>query len=75
MAIKIDQKIVGYRVVNGNIVTDSDGRSVALEKTATEVEQSGYPESAKLCHKCLTKTMIMLDGCLTCLSCGESKCS
>ncbi len=47
------------------------------QKTATvdsEVEASSYPESAKLCNKCLTKAMIMLDGCLTCLSCGESKC-
>ena len=47
----------------------------ARKKTVAEVEQSGYPESAKLCSKCLTKAVIMLDGCLTCLSCGESKCS
>ena len=46
----------------------------AQKTAAAEVEQSGYPESAKLCNKCLTKAMIMLDGCLTCLSCGESKC-
>ena len=37
-------------------------------------EQSDYPQSAALCKKCLTKAMIMLDGCLTCLNCGESKC-
>lgn len=34
-----------------------------------------YPESATLCKKCLTRAMIMMDGCLTCLNCGESKCS
>src|SRR5690606_33427726 len=35
---------------------------------------SSYPEGAQLCGKCHTKAMIQMDGCLTCLSCGESKC-
>ncbi len=37
--------------------------------------QSDYPENAELCKKCLTKASIMMDGCMTCLSCGDSKCS
>jgi len=37
--------------------------------------QSDYPENAKLCKKCLTKASIMMDGCMTCLNCGDSKCS
>ena len=35
---------------------------------------SAYPEGAQLCGKCHTKAMIQMDGCLTCLNCGESKC-
>ncbi len=35
---------------------------------------SDYPPGAQLCPKCQTKAMIQMDGCLTCLSCGESKC-
>src|SRR5690554_72770 len=35
---------------------------------------SGYPPGSKLCGKCNTKAMIQMDGCLTCLNCGESKC-
>jgi hypothetical protein len=46
----------------------------AQKTDASDTEQSGFPESAILCNKCLTKAMIMLDGCLTCLNCGESKC-
>lgn len=34
-----------------------------------------FPENATLCKKCMTKAMIFMDGCLTCLNCGESKCS
>jgi len=33
-----------------------------------------FPATAELCPKCHTKAMIMMEGCLTCLNCGESKC-
>ncbi|MCP3670079.1 MAG: NrdJb [Gammaproteobacteria bacterium] len=35
---------------------------------------SDFPEGSQLCMKCNTKAMIQMDGCLTCLNCGESKC-
>jgi hypothetical protein len=35
---------------------------------------SEYPEGAQLCSKCNTAAVIMMDGCMTCLSCGDSKC-
>ncbi len=43
--------------------------------SGTEESQSDYPDNAELCKKCMTKAMIMMDGCLTCLNCGDSKCS
>jgi hypothetical protein len=36
--------------------------------------QSEFPEGAQLCNKCSVAAVIMLDGCMTCLNCGESKC-
>ena len=45
------------------------------QKTAgADVPEDDFPEGTTLCKKCLTRAMIMLDGCLTCLNCGESKC-
>ena len=47
------------------------------EKTVSQMERSApgeFPDGAQLCKKCLTKAMIQLDNCLTCLNCGESKC-
>ena len=42
---------------------------------AGKSEDSGdFPEGAQLCTKCNTKAAIKMDGCLTCLNCGESKC-
>ncbi len=37
-------------------------------------ERNPYPAGAQLCNKCMTKAMIMMDGCMTCLNCGDSKC-
>lgn len=36
--------------------------------------ESKYPEGAQLCAKCNTAAVVMLDGCMTCLACGDSKC-
>lgn len=34
----------------------------------------GFPPESQVCVKCATKAVIRLDGCMTCLNCGESKC-
>ena len=44
------------------------------QQDSTTEEASGFPDSAKLCGKCQTKAVIIMDGCLTCLNCGDSKC-
>jgi hypothetical protein len=33
-----------------------------------------FPAGAQLCTKCSTTAVVMMDGCMTCLNCGESKC-
>ncbi|MDP4790170.1 MAG: NrdJb [Haliea sp.] len=37
-------------------------------------EESPFPPSASLCFKCNTKAVVLMDGCMTCLSCADSKC-
>ena len=48
----------------------------AMPATAAESfeEEESFPDSAQLCVKCSTKAVISLDGCMTCLNCGDSKC-
>jgi hypothetical protein len=43
-------------------------------KAGEEMTSEGFPKGAQLCGKCNTKAAIVMDGCLTCLNCGESKC-
>ncbi len=40
-----------------------------------DLEVGNFPVGATLCLKCNTKATVLLDGCMTCLKCGESKCS
>jgi len=40
----------------------------------THTTDGEYPESASMCSKCHNRAVVKLDGCMTCLNCGESKC-
>jgi len=42
--------------------------------SAASAEANDFPPAAELCKKCSVKAAIMMDGCLTCLNCGDSKC-
>jgi hypothetical protein len=60
---------------------ESTNRTLASTATAVvddidddEGDASGYPPGAQMCKKCNTQAMVLLDGCMTCLSCGDSKC-
>ena len=44
------------------------------QKQTDAFSSNDYPEGAQLCTKCNTTAVIMMDGCMTCLSCGDSKC-
>ena len=41
---------------------------------SSDSESADYPDGAQMCNKCMTKAAILMDGCMTCLSCGDSKC-
>jgi hypothetical protein len=43
-------------------------------KTNANDDHSPFPSNSELCSHCSTKAMIRMDGCLTCLNCGYSKC-
>tara|TARA_B100001063_G_C16710640_1_gene527806 strand:- start:227 stop:907 length:681 start_codon:yes stop_codon:yes gene_type:complete len=45
------------------------------QKTAeAPAEENPFPANASLCQKCHNKSVIVMDGCKTCLNCGDSKC-
>ena len=36
--------------------------------------RSEYPAGAQICIGCSTVAVVFMDGCMTCLACGDSKC-
>ncbi|MEO0576097.1 MAG: NrdJb [Pseudomonadota bacterium] len=56
-----------------------EGQQDAFIENNTTPEQvgkndGGYPAGSQLCQKCHTQAVVMKDGCMTCLACGDSKC-
>ncbi len=37
-------------------------------------EAAAFPPGAQMCKKCNTQASVLMDGCMTCLNCGDSKC-
>lgn len=70
-------------MIKGEVISDHQQKIMDEKREAFEAKQDnsadddtgGYPDGAQLCKKCLTKASILMDGCMTCLSCGDSKCS
>lgn len=48
---------------------NADNVNPGVSESAAE-----YPPGAQLCKKCNATAVVMLDGCMTCLACGDSKC-
>ena len=44
------------------------------QSSKPEDVEASYPAGAQLCSKCNTKAAVQMDGCVTCLSCGDSQC-
>ena len=51
-----------------------DAHQAAYVEEKKKEHGGEYPEQATLCGKCSTKAVVQMDGCMTCLSCGDSKC-
>ncbi|MAJ87161.1 MAG: NrdJb [Cellvibrionales bacterium TMED148] len=51
-----------------------DAKRSEFETKTTSAESGSFPSNAEVCKKCNVKAVILMDGCMTCLNCGDSKC-
>ncbi|MGE0081055.1 MAG: NrdJb [Thiohalomonadaceae bacterium] len=56
------------------LIEEKRAQYEATVKEAEAKDPQDFPDGAQLCGKCHTKAVIQMDGCLTCLNCGDSKC-
>ncbi len=52
----------------------ANGSAAAANGAAGNGAELAFPPSASMCRKCNQKAVILMDGCMTCLNCGDSKC-
>ena len=53
---------------------EMENQTIIQPTVKDNASPNSFPEGAYLCLKCHTKAMVLLDGCMTCLNCGDSKC-
>ena len=56
------------------LVAEKRAEFEAKTKQTDAFSKTHFPEGAQLCSKCSTAAVVMMDGCMTCLNCGDSKC-
>lgn len=68
----------GYRKKGGvwsNSLIAEIGEAIELHVNSLNGIVNNFPEDSLECMKCFAKAVVILDGCKTCLNCGDSKCS
>ena len=80
-AIESHMKLIG--LIKDDSLDEHQQKLVAEKRAQFEAEQksancddvsSDFPAGSVLCGKCSTKAVVKMDGCMTCLNCGDSKC-
>jgi len=56
------------------LVDEKRAEFQARTRQADAFAKPHFPEGAQLCGRCSTAAVVMMDGCMTCLNCGDSKC-
>lgn len=70
----LEAKRKEYDSINTRGINNADKDNGESHDDAT-ANASDFPPTAQLCKQCHTKAVISMDGCMTCLACGDSKCS
>ncbi|HEY7641202.1 MAG TPA: hypothetical protein VH814_15855 [Steroidobacteraceae bacterium] len=56
------------------LIEEKKAEFEARNKQTDAFAKNHFPEGAQLCGKCSTAAVVLMDGCMTCLNCGDSKC-
>ncbi len=59
---------------NGQVEEKSTASESAPQLNDADSADDHFPVNAALCKKCLSRSLVQKDGCMTCLNCGDSKC-
>lgn len=75
----IESHLRSIGIIQGDGLDDQQrafitSKRAEYDSVAKADNDSPFPPGAQLCPKCQTKAIMVMEGCLICLNCGESKC-
>ncbi len=78
----LERHLIAIGMLEGHALDEAQLKYLAEKRAAYETSQGavtvepgeGFPAGAQLCSKCNTQAVVQMDGCATCLNCGNSKC-
>ena len=78
----LERHLIHIGMLEGHALDETQVKYLAEKRAAYEASQGtvtvepgeGFPAGAQLCSKCNTQAVVQMDGCATCLNCGNSKC-
>ena len=78
----LERHLIAIGMLEGHELDEHQLKYLAEKRAAYEASQGavavepgdGFPAGAQLCNKCNTQAVVQMDGCATCLNCGNSKC-
>ena len=78
----IEKHMKAIGLIETEELSDHTKRILAEKRAEFDAKQSSsandtdtaFPANSTVCKKCSTKAVIVMDGCKTCLNCGDSKC-
>ena len=78
----VERHLTQIGLIGPSVPSEEQRKELELKRAEFQAQSSQqdafaentFPAGAQLCAKCNTAASVMLDGCLTCLNCGYSKC-
>ncbi len=78
----LERHLIAIGMLEGHALDETQLKYLAEKRATYEASQGavavepgeGFPAGAQLCNKCNTQAVVQMDGCATCLNCGNSKC-
>ena len=78
----VEKHLIGIGLLKSFDMGDDQKAFVEAKRAEFEAQakqedafaEHSFPEGAQLCGKCSTAAAVLMDGCMTCLNCGYSKC-
>lgn len=74
IGLAIERHMESLKLLSSSSLSEEAKALIAAKKEALEAKGAGTIAGAVSCPKCYDKSLVVMDGCSTCLACGYSKC-